>query len=423
MKKHIVFITGSYGEYMSPGANIASGIIEHLGADNLISLISHKEHFNEKRISFSAISEQYFVQDRGTCFHNYCLEMMKKGSITKTLFSGLLNIKRCIHAMGMVFRRYGYAEGLRWKTEKVIVKINSKRKIDVIIAISEPHDAVFAAIEYKKKNPYCKLIVYQLDRFANGNSLYKWKLFKKNTINRNIAKEIDLLKIVDKLFIIPPLWSHYQSEIFDEYRFKIEITEHPLVRVRNSNNNKNDGRIIYAGSLDKKLRNPVYWLHLSSEAKKKWKEFPDCVMYSFGNCEKIISEYLENNISPVIQKGRVSYSAVTNAYQQCSYVLIIGNNSKEEVPSKVFDCISFGKPIIYLYYMKDDPVLPYLENYPMAISIHMDNMNLEQNVNRIISFCIAYQNKHLNSKDILTIYHKCTPEYVTNQFISALECR
>ena len=50
-----------------------------------------------------------------------------------------------------------------------------------------------------------------------------------------------------------------------------------------------------------------------------------------------------------------------------------GNKVDNQVPSKIFDYISLGKPIINVYTSEKDPALEYLKQYPLALNISETN--------------------------------------------------
>lgn len=420
MSKHIVIISGSYGKYMSPGGNIVSGIIEELAKEYSVTLVSHKDHFGEAPIKGEAFRHE-LVSDYATCFHHYCLERIHSSNkVVSFFFYVLLKAKQVTNVISMHCRKYGYSETLKRKTKKKIDNIMQTKRIDVLIGVSEPHDAVAAVCEYKEKHKDILTIIYQLDRFANGNSLYKYKLLKKRAIETNQKKEFYFLSVCDACFVLPPIAPHYENRIFNEVRKKIEVTEHPLVRVHDMCNKvtvyNRENVIVYAGSLDKTLRNPEFWLQLYIKAAEIDRNMPLFRCFSFGNCEEIIMKYSKLSDQKVQQKGKVMYSQIEEEYGRCSYILILGNNSREEIPSKVFDCISYGKGIIYLYYYDDDPVLPYLRKYPIALTIKMDFEKLIYEAQRLCEFCEICRQYETDEQQIIRLYKECTPQYVTQQF-------
>ena len=418
MNKHIVIITGSYGKYMSPGGNIVSGLVEELAKEYSVTLISHKEHFGEEPIKEGGFRHE-LIGDYATCIHHYCLEKIySTNRISAVFFFILLKIKQIMNVISMHYRKYGYSEKLKKKTLKKLESIMQIKSIDALIGVSEPHDSVAAVCEYKEKHPEILTIIYQLDRFANGKSLYKYKFFKKKAIEANLKRELYFLNMCDACFVLPPIAQHYKDRRFNDVRAKIVITEHPLVRVQDkcSEGLKRDNVIVYAGSFDKTLRNPEFWLQLYIKATELNENMPLVKCFSFGNCEEIILKYSKLSNQKIQSEGKVWYSRIKEEYEHCSYILIVGNKSKEEVPIKVFDCISYGKSIIYLYYYNDDPVLPYLKKYPMVLAIKMAFEKLEYNAQRLCEFCKNGIYHEVDRQQIIQLYKECTPQYVSQQF-------
>ncbi len=429
MKKHVVFIVGSYGKYMSPGANIAKSIWEELKGQYDISVIRHLEHIDDTEIAPDQCFRVYTVKDSLSCFHHNCLQKKKQsGVLYSAVYSFLLLIKKMITAFRMLLSNHSYIGSLMRKELKTLKKIHSESAIDMIIPVSEPHSAVFAAMKFCEEHSETHYMPYQLDRYANGNSFYILPRFQKKLRKNNLAAELKVLNSCDKLFVLPPIYPHYIEPMFDALRNKIIITEHPLVRDRGLNSvctqkaESDQGVIMYAGSLCQHLRNPIYWFRMLEKALNRHSEWNiQCNFFSFGDCENIVEEFSKRLHGKIVQKGRHPYSVVTEEYLNCNYILIIGNNSKEEVPSKIFDCISFGKPIIYLAYSVEDPSIPYFEGNELVLCLLMDEDTLDANCEKVYQFCKRHINSMLTSKKICSLYEKCTPPYVAKQFLEQIQ--
>lgn len=424
VRKHIVVVTGSYGKYMSPGSNIIDGVIGNLSKDYDITIISHRDHFEDDRpIITESVSQQYVV-DFSTCLHNYCLQKKKNSTLVPSIFWRIvLFFKQMLNAIQMAIRSYGFSTALMKKTVKKLQSIENKHHIDYIIPVSEPHDAVEAAIKFKARNNATKVFIYQLDRFANGNSLYKYKLLKEKAIKRNEEKELEWLKLCDALFVLKPLFNHYCADKYKQYKDKIIVTEHPLVKIKpypTKKEGSTKNAIVYAGSLDTNLRSPQYWLELFATTIEKMQVAPQCLFYTFGSGAQLVQKYSQANPGAICDCGKVTYAEVKAAYENCAYILIIGNKSEEEVPSKVFDCISYMKPIIYISKVKNDPVIEYIERYPIALCIKEDDSKIEENAEKLIRFLEENRNSYADSSIVARQFADCTDEYVANQFRKVL---
>lgn len=427
-RKHVVFVVGSYGKYMSPGANIAEAVFISMSRDHDISVLAHREYNDAAVNPTPGIGRVILIKDFFSCLHHDCVQKIRSGGAArKLLYTVVLTAKRGMHYCSMLLRRYSYSGSLKWKTLFELEKLNSRKKIDVLIAVSEPHDAVFAGLDFKKKHPDVIFLPYQLDRFANGNSLYKYPKLQRGLLKRNLDKELELLSVCDRLLILPPILPHYQDPFFDDYRGKIAVTEHPLVRYRGIQGRQpspGDAErrtvIVYAGSVDRELRNPEYWLRLLEKTVSIPGCSLACTMFSFGNCGSILEKY-EGKLGGCLQSsGRIPYSQVVTEYGGCDFILTIGNNSDEELPSKLFDCVSFGKPIVHLYYSEKDGYIQYLSVHPAALCLPMKEELLEENARRLAAFCREYAGRVIGSDVIDSCYKACTPKYVARQFYDAM---
>ena len=92
---------------------------------------------------------------------------------------------------------------------------------------------------------------------------------------------------------------------------------------------------------------------------------------------------------------------------------------KNQVPSKLFSYISTGKPIINICENPDCPSKEYLEKYPLAISIDINDAELDNNVIEVENFIRANCSKTCNLLEISKIYRTCTPKYCAMQMDKA----
>ncbi len=419
MKKHVVFVVGSYGKYMSPGANIASKVWAEMEKNDDVELtvVTHKEHYDDVSTQENVIQ----IKDGGTCLHHKCQDKLHTAKgLSRAYYKFLFKAKRAVHYIAMVLRRNGYSSKMKRKTVRLLKKLHSKKPIDVLIPIGEPHDAMFAGLAFKKKYPSVKLMPYQLDRYANGLSLYKLPKLQKGMKKRNLKNEKKLISYSEALFVLCPIYPHYQQEYFNDVISKVVPTEHPMI-VEHPVNEKNtvDGEVIkitYAGSLDKKLRNPTEWLQTLCELVKDESLNVQNRMFSFGNCGDIIASYKAKLGDALFDGGKIPYGQVIEEYKSAQFILTIGNRSKEEVPSKVFDCMSYGKPIIHLYFFEEDPCLCYLNRFPFALCLPIEQEKVYENAKSLNDFIRENNGREIEFIEIEKLFEDCTPRYVAKTF-------
>ena len=72
------------------------------------------------------------------------------------------------------------------------------------------------------------------------------------------------------------------------------------------------------------------------------------------------------------------------------------------MPSKIFEYIAMGKPIINFYFNEEDMCLPILEKYSLAV-----NINLNKTDDKTVKFIEEFINKN---KGVVLSYKEATKE-------------
>ena len=86
-----------------------------------------------------------------------------------------------------------------------------------------------------------------------------------------------------------------------------------------------------------------------------------------------------------------------------------------QVPSKIFEYISACKPIINVCVNKDCPSIPYLEKYPLALSIIEGVGTPEEHAAEIERFIIENAGRTVEKATVLELFKECTAEYCAEQ--------
>lgn len=98
----------------------------------------------------------------------------------------------------------------------------------------------------------------------------------------------------------------------------------------------------------------------------------------------------------------------------------IGNAMKNQVPSKLFEYISTGLPIVNIYKNEDCPSLQYMDKYPCTINLIEDPQKMNLNAVNLKNFICTCAGRQSNIEEILQIYARCTPEYCADQMLKAI---
>lgn len=359
-------------------------------------------------------------------FHNSL--MTKRGSAAKwssPLWVSLIFVLRGSNWLTRAFRRSSVSWGFVKRLEKALMEIDKQKPIDVLIPVSAPHEETFAGVRFKESHLETVLIVYQLDRFANADSLYELGILRSGKEKRNLHLERRMLDVSNALFILPPLENHYARPELSHLVHKITRTEHPLVqdlRVIDGSPVSEPGKIsfLYAGSLDLKLRNPSFMLSVLADERLRSLGL-SVHMYVYGSGAELVRQAASGGSHWLSSHGRVGIEAVHLAMAQADVLMTIGNNSDTEVPSKLFEYLSFGKPIIHFYFSERDAYLGYLEKYPQALTLKIGgDFEREDAVTRIKRFCLDTTLEDISMDYVHQTFRECTPAFVAHQFREAI---
>lgn len=423
---NIVVLAGEYYPYFSACSNCINNIAQELKDGNRVTVIAGKNDFSlENTYDYDGI-EIIRISDNFTCFHKWCEDKIKlsRNILFKLFYYILLQLKRTIFTIRNLFR----IESIDyWQVRKMICelkKMQQNKPIDIIIPVSAPYECIVAAVNFKAQNSTIKVIPFQLDHFAEANSIYKFGFLKILRYKRHVALEKATFQNCNHIFILPQLEAHYESDDFRKYRDKYKVVEHPLFKKHDNLscyeqldylNNSQKINLVYAGSLDRKLRNPTYFLKTLERLSIKSNL---CMhMYTFGNCGSILSDYQTVLKDMLVDHGRVPMETAFHAMDKADILISIGNNAKNEVPSKLFDYLSFGKPIIHFYYVDEDAYIEYLQPHPYALCLKMEDKLIEQNAKLFSEFCINYADKSISFEKLNELYYYASPQYISEQFI------
>lgn len=91
----------------------------------------------------------------------------------------------------------------------------------------------------------------------------------------------------------------------------------------------------------------------------------------------------------------------------------IGNDCELQEPSKMFELLLTGLPILNFYYRKDSQ-FEIIEKYPLGINVRIDG---EIGLELLESFCNNNKNKQLPFREVVDIF----PEYSLDYQLEKLE--
>ncbi|MCM1062950.1 MAG: hypothetical protein NC420_00530 [Eubacterium sp.] len=286
---------------------------------------------------------------------------------------------------------------------------------DMLIPVCMPFETVIAALDYKKERPECEVKPYLFDMFAANPRLHRFSWNANIKMARNQSLERRMLKESDRILYVSS-WKDYLGKNFDNASLHNAVeVEHPLVvRTESWGKYPFDGsrmNLVYTGVVDKSIRNPRKVIDvlgpMGSDAAVHF--------FSMGNAQEII----ENAVSDsVLSHGAVPNTEAHAAMNNADALISIGNFGTAQIPSKIFEYISTGLPIIHFQFQDDDPVGPIIEKYPYSIVIDV-NADPAMQRKQIKEFLAQNKGKRVSFDRIQDLYSDATAENAKDVILGA----
>jgi len=390
--KKIVFLTGNYYPNHSAVSNCVEKVANELSDKFEVTVLTLKNNYKD------CDEENY-----------------KKHKIIRIDFSNGIDDKKQIfkRRVKRVKSKYSLNEDI---IDAYTSKLDEMENIDIIIPASMPFETVVSANNYKIKNAETLLVPYLFDPYVENENLFYNIVLKK--IKSKSAKKLEsvIVKNADKIILLNHLKNYFEKNYAD-YERKFEFVEHPLL-IPNIiiNKEKKPGEkvnFVYTGSFYKKIRSPKKLIRVFKLVTAELKS-SKLNIYSFGDCEKILKQETGENEYNIDLNGTVSLNESQLKMKEADFLIAVGNTTSSQSPSKIFEYMSFGKPIIYFLNNSKDSNLTVLSKYPLSLVIDNNLSDIEAK-NKIIKYLeeVENLNSKINIKKTLELFNDATPSYTS----------
>lgn len=286
-------------------------------------------------------------------------------------------------------------------------------KYDIIVGVAGCYEMAIAAknVAVEKSIPF---VLYQVDPFSTNI------MYSQDNQEKRLAIEMELYRSAAKVFttkiILDEMLKRFSMESLDN----VEVMEFPGVSIREEQTEivkRVNSKItcVFAGRVYAGVRNPTFAIEI-------FRHLPNNIEFKLvGVTESELKKLFAIESLPENVKccGLLSVEEADKAIMSADVLINIGNIMKNQVPSKLFSYISTGKPIINICENPDCPSKGYLEKYPLALSIDIDDVELDNNIVEVENFIRANCSKTCNLLEISKIYRTCTPKYCAMQMDKA----
>lgn len=322
-------------------------------------------------------------------------------------------------AAGLVLHPLAFLSALRYyilpqntfenKYVENIEKIQKEQNVDIIISVSNPY---ITALATAKSIVSCKLLEYQLDPHA-----YKQLLNKKS--KKLLYEESYVYDKMDKVLVTDLMYEENKTNVLSKYLNKMEPINFPNIKrleLKQCNNDivfdKKCVNCVFVGYFYDDIRNPKFILDVFDKLENK-----NIVLHIVGGgSTELLKIYSDNLDNRLILHGRVPLDNAFNAMLNADILVNVGNTISNQMPSKIFDYISSGKPVVNICKLDDCPTLKYSQKYPLCLELFENNGITNKIIKDFESFCLENKGRKIEFEVIKELYFDCTAECVGQQF-------
>lgn len=382
----ILFILGAYKPRASANGLCAANVVDYLKSQgHSITVLSNKHidgdsYENENGVEIYRVKQRLFFRIK-----EYISLNSNKRPLTCKILSGLATVlnKLQLFFMSPFWPIVSPMTNRRFRN--TALTLQKKNNYDVVVSIYTPIEALLAGYEIKKSFPSVKFIPYFLDSMSGG---YGPKFFSKRAIiNRGLKIERKLYNLADSVFLMKSSEGH-QLKYNDQYGSKMRFLDIPMLLSRSDNNSLNSNKpsylckMLFVGSISSKIRNPKTLIDALLQVESQ-----NFVCEFVGNidCNDEFSDLKVRMGERLIFTGFMDHDKLEGKIAEADILLNIGNLIPSMVPSKIFEYMSYQKPIISTYDISNEPSAIYLRQYPLALLLSKDTAPKE-NAEKITQF-------------------------------------
>ena len=291
------------------------------------------------------------------------------------------------------------------KCKKAIEQVCSEEKYDVVIGVSAPYYIMQAVSESVVDS---RKMAIQLDPFTNNYTLPAFLKYRRRRIEAKVISRINTLFAAD--FVYDEIKNMNNGKgnaiplplpgiIVDRVKAQVQsiICEDASEIIH----------FVFVGQFYETIRNPKYLLDMFLQLPKNY------VLHIVGGgCEQVVMQYKEQLQDRLILHGWVSKDEADKCISKYDVLVNVNNTITNQMPSKLFEYIGTGKPIVNICKTDHCLSLPYIERYENGTSIVESDETILANVEKTIGFVETHRGSVLDTEDILNSFNSNTDVYV-----------
>ena len=258
----------------------------------------------------------------------------------------------------------------------------SDRKYDALVSVSLPFTGHLVGLRIKSRCPSLRWLVDIGDPFCwggNERSLNNPRLYRR----LNVAAERRVFELADHVAVTNSRTCERYGDMFGPAAAEKIRVIGPVIgpKVLDSSPQPEPFslpadriNIVFAGALVSSVRRPKEFLAWMDRVACEWNKQgqPKLLFHLIGSAGDFDSLVRDAGIShaDVRYHGLLPQEQALAALRRAHCVLNCGNTTDYQLPSKVYEYMATGKPILNVVFNPRDPAIDALNEYPQAIHCH-----------------------------------------------------
>lgn len=317
----------------------------------------------------------------------------------------------------LFIRKYPLRSGIVVKRYLRVLKhlVNNSERV-VVISTYTPIEADYAVLKFIKKNPTVHSVFYSTDTLSNeeGKGILPVSFRQK----KGREWESILFRSFDIVFIMECHECYYRKVFRDKFDSKIRIANFPLLVRPALDFSKSPSsqtiRLVYAGSVLMRLRNPYCACSVLTELSNKLPIRVD--FYGAGDAVNVVKFFEHKTDGLIKHHGMQDHDRVEKELFEADVLLSIGNNNSPMMPSKIYEYMALGKPIVHFYSWDQDPCLVPLRIYKNSFLMKSDDKSHIEDLSLFLSnsYTIPFE-------EVEALFSSSTPSFTVEMIQSAFK--
>lgn len=287
--------------------------------------------------------------------------------------------------------------------------LNSE-KIDTVVSINCSVELSFPLLRLRKKGKLpCNWLFYMLDPFASH------EYYLTHNSEKNLRKlQHEIMTCADGVLATKLIYDDTATWEEATILQKIRITEFPKIQQPEQQPCEDDvsldpayRHVICTGSKNETVRNSAYTLALCKQVADLPIRF-HFMGYGWTQGREVVEE------GNCLFYPPHSPQAAQNLQLKCDFLLNIGNGVTNQLPSKVLEYISTGKPVINFYKSETCPAKALLEKADALNISEQEPLETQEEPFRTF---LTKPHTPASFEEIEQVYRAYTPNAVVKNFL------